>query len=174
MPGYACTLVRMEHFSRSVDDTGRLAERVLSALGRERGVPGTATILALSGDLGAGKTTFTKGLARALGVTETVTSPTFVIEKRYPIDQGAFSVLVHIDAYRLEGEEELRTIGWHTLATDPKNLIVIEWPEQVGLGVPERAYRIQFEHVSEVERRITLDERLEKVIAAQIEQRPGL
>jgi tRNA threonylcarbamoyladenosine biosynthesis protein TsaE len=147
--------------SRSVAETEALATQVVAALLARTTIPGTATILALQGDLGAGKTTFTKALARTFGITEAVTSPTFVIQKIYDIEvPGIFKHLVHIDAYRLEGEEELSTIGWHDYATNPDNLVVIEWPEQVGLAVPERALWIHFEHVSENERRIDVDDRV--------------
>lgn len=151
----------MELTTHSPKETEALAARVVHALLSRSGTAGTATILALQGDLGAGKTAFTKGLAKALQVAEEVTSPTFVIQKLYPIPgTGPFTQLVHIDAYRLEGKDELKTIGWHDLATDPNNLVVMEWPEQVGLGVPERAYWLSFEHVSENERKIEVDERL--------------
>ena len=66
-----------------------------------------ATLVTLSGDLGAGKTTFTQGIARALGVEETVASPTFVIEKVYVLTAQRWERLVHIDAYRLEGIHHL-------------------------------------------------------------------
>lgn len=151
----------MELVSTSPRETELLAGRVFDALTEESGTPGTATILALQGELGAGKTAFTKGLAQAAGVQEMVTSPTYVIEKIYPLpEESRFSRLIHIDAYRLDGAEELHGIGWYEAATDPKNLIVIEWPEQVGLGVPERAYWCTFEHVAETVRKITIDERL--------------
>lgn len=151
----------MELVTHSTEETQALARRVVHQLLTREGIAGTATIVALQGDLGAGKTAFTKGLAKALGIQEEVTSPTFVIQKIYPIPgSGPFAQLVHIDAYRLEGRDELRTIGWNEYATDPKNLVVMEWPEQVGLGVPERAYWFMFEHVRENERKIEVDERL--------------
>lgn len=102
-----------------------------------------ATVVALSGDLGAGKTAFVKGAARALGVAEHVTSPTFVIMKIYALD-GAFKRLVHIDAYRLKGEHHLKVLGWEELVSDPKNLIFVEWPEQAGNAIPASALRLTF------------------------------
>lgn len=117
----------------------------------------TSTIVALQGDLGAGKTVFVQGVARSLGIEERVTSPTFVIEKVYRLAEGApWKHLVHIDAYRLEGEGELRTIGWDECATDPGNLIMIEWPEQVGLGIPERAVWITIDNVDETTRKFSV------------------
>jgi tRNA threonylcarbamoyladenosine biosynthesis protein TsaE len=143
--------------SHGPDETAQLAGRVVAALAAQPGLRGTSTIVALKGDLGAGKTVFVKGAARALGLGEVVTSPTFVIEKVYRLPDGApWKHLVHIDAYRLEGETELRTIGWERTATDPGNLIMVEWPEQVGLGVPERAVWVEFETVDETTRKILI------------------
>ncbi len=151
----------MEIHTHSPEETQELARRVVAALAARPGVPGTGTILALEGDLGAGKTTFTKGLAAVLGVADTVTSPTFVLERIYALAPDMpWKHLIHIDAYRLESEAELGALGWHEAVTNPSNLVVIEWPGQVGLGVPERAFWLEFEHVGEGERRIRIDTRL--------------
>ncbi len=104
-----------------------------------------ATIVALSGDLGVGKTSYVQGVARALGVRDKVTSPTFVLEKIYNLENQKFSRLVHIDAYRLNGIEELHAIGWDDIVTDPNNLILIEWPEKVANAIPKSAIRISLE-----------------------------
>ncbi len=105
----------------------------------------SATIVALSGDLGAGKTNFTQGVAEGLGVSETVSSPTFVIEKVYELTDQRFSHLIHIDAYRLKDESELETLGWERIAQDPGNIIVIEWPERVPALIPNDSIRIRFD-----------------------------
>lgn len=112
-----------------------------------------ATVVALSGDLGAGKTAFVKGVAKALGVEEHVTSPTFVIMKIYTLD-GVFKKLVHIDAYRLKGEHHLKVLGWEELLRDPHNLICIEWPEQIPQALPPHAIRIALRYTGEDEREI--------------------
>ena len=101
-----------------------------------------ATVVALSGDLGAGKTTFAQGIARALGVEEQVTSPTFVIEKIYSLQNQKFARLIHIDAYRLKDSHELEVLGWKEVSADPENLIIIEWPENISGLVPETAHRV--------------------------------
>jgi tRNA threonylcarbamoyladenosine biosynthesis protein TsaE len=111
--------------------------------------------VALSGELGAGKTTFTQAAAAHFGITESVTSPTFVIEKVYPIESGPFQRLIHIDAYRLKGEQELAVLGWGEIAKDSENLILIEWPERVPGLIPESAYRVTLEFVDEGTRRIS-------------------
>ena len=147
-----------EYITTSPEETKELAARMLSTLQAEPGIRGTGTIVALQGDLGAGKTVFVKGVAEALGVQENVTSPTFVIEKIYPVpDPLPWKRLVHIDAYRLESEEELATIAWNDIVTDPGNLIMLEWPECVGMGVPERAYWLEFETIDENTRKISTE-----------------
>lgn len=92
-----------------------------------------ATILALSGPLGAGKTILTQEIAKLLGVVETVVSPTFVIAKWYTAVTGGFDTLVHVDAYRIESEEELVPLGFSKLLKKPNTLVVIEWPERLPI-----------------------------------------
>lgn len=104
----------------------------------------SALTLALSGELGAGKTSFVRGIARALGVSGAVTSPTYVIQNIYALPRGAFSRLVHIDAYRLLGDDELRKIGWNECMRDGSALVCIEWPERVSGCIPPDARRLSF------------------------------
>lgn len=116
-----------------------------------------ATIFGLSGDLGSGKTTFTKEVASLLGIKkEEVTSPTFVIEKIYAINHPGFSHLIHIDAYRLEKADELLHLGWQEIIADPKNLIFVEWPERVKSVLPKQTQTVFFEFVDENTRTIQL------------------
>lgn len=105
-----------------------------------------ATVVALSGELGAGKTAFVKGIAKALGVAEHVTSPTFVIMKIYDLEGQKYDRLIHIDAYRLKGEHHLNVLGWKDLIADPKNLICMEWPEQAEGAIPSSALRVAFRY----------------------------
>lgn len=99
-----------------------------------------ATIVLLSGDLGAGKTTFVQKCAQYFGITEPLTSPTFVIQKEYDINNHPFfNRLIHIDAYRLEGKHDLEYLGWNTLIEKSENIIFLEWPEKVaGISAPDR------------------------------------
>lgn len=147
-----------EFITHTPEETQVLAHHVVDTLASMRVIRGTGTIIALQGNLGAGKTVFAKGVAEVLGVEEVVTSPTFVIEKVYQLsDEYPWKRFVHIDAYRLTGESDLHTIGWSEIATDPGNIVVLEWPEQVGLGVPERAVWLSFEQVDETTRKITVE-----------------
>lgn len=115
-----------------------------------------ASVIALQGDLGAGKTAFTKALAHVLGVLEHVTSPTFVIMKSYAVPHHErFDTLTHIDAYRIEDSDELRVLGFIELLQDPKRLIVIEWPERIGELIPQSALTVQISITDTTARRIS-------------------
>src|SRR3990167_9931463 len=104
-----------------------------------------ATIVALRGDLGAGKTTFTQALARELGITGTVQSPTYVLMKKYEIKKvSPFKTLVHIDAYRLEKPEEFAALNPEQFLNDPPCLVVVEWPERLGTALPQPALTLDF------------------------------
>lgn len=152
----------MGAFIQNAEEMRTEAARFVGAL-----LPGArATLLALSGDLGAGKTTFVQGIAQALGVEEQVTSPTFVIMKIYPVgkpvasngaDDLFFKHLVHMDAYRLKGKEHLRVLGWEALLADPGNLICIEWPEKIHDGIPADAVGIRFRYSGGNEREIVYE-----------------
>ncbi|PCI89723.1 tRNA (adenosine(37)-N6)-threonylcarbamoyltransferase complex ATPase subunit type 1 TsaE [Candidatus Kaiserbacteria bacterium] len=115
-----------------------------------------ARVIALFGDLGAGKTTFVQSLARALGITGEVISPTFVIQKYYALEDQVFSSLIHIDAYRLENAHELEVLGWADIARDPTNLIVIEWPENVDGLLTSDAQQLHFKYIDETTRSVSI------------------
>ncbi len=129
----------MEKLVRTLAEFEAEAGRFTRSLApRER-----ATVIALSGQLGAGKTAFTKAAARALGVEDIVTSPTFVLEKLYQLPEGKpFQRLIHIDAYRLEKGADLAPLNFDELMRDPGNLIFLEWPERVQAALPEPSVRI--------------------------------
>lgn len=112
-----------------------------------------AFILGLSGELGAGKTAFTKSLGRELQVSGSIPSPTFVIARFYDIPlHRQFSRLVHIDAYRIEDEEELRPIGWEKIIADPRNLVVVEWPERIPEAMRIASRILSFTVINETTR----------------------
>jgi tRNA threonylcarbamoyladenosine biosynthesis protein TsaE len=95
-----------------------------------------ATIIALHGDLGAGKTTFVQTLGRTLGVTEQITSPTFTIMKGYETADADFEHLIHMDAYRLEDISELAPLRFSEILATPKTLFCIEWAERIKDALP--------------------------------------
>lgn len=112
----------------SLEETNQLAEKIASKLS----VP---ALITLSGDLGAGKTTFTKGLAKALGINATITSPTFTILKSYEEEV----TLHHIDAYRLEGI--VQDLGFEEIF-DEDAICVVEWFDYIEYALPKDRLQI--------------------------------
>ena len=137
MQTFSCTVV-----THAPQETAALAEQLGAAA--EAG-----TVLCLVGDLGAGKTLFTQGFARGLGVTEEVTSPTFALMNQYC---GRLPV-THFDLYRLELEEELDEIGFYEFAEPSGGVVLIEWADKFPDALPKPHIRL------EIERGDTEDER---------------
>ena len=131
----------LEHID--VEGTRVESPEAMIALGREIGEGLEAgTVLALQGDLGAGKTHFTKGLAAGLGCSSEVTSPTFTLVHEYP---GGRLPLYHFDFYRMESEEEVLRVGWDEYL-DEDGILVIEWPDKFPGLMPAAVIRFTFEH----------------------------
>lgn len=111
----------MEYRTHSESETEAVGEALAATLS-----PGA--VIAFTGDLGAGKTAFTRGLARGLGISERVTSPTFTIVNEY---EGGRLPLFHFDMYRLESSEELFDIGWEDYLRRG-GVCAVEWSEKVA------------------------------------------
>lgn len=141
----------MERTIQNLEELHQEAERLVSELTPQE----SATLITLSGELGAGKTTFTQALADVLGVDDVVTSPTFVLEKIYTLPRGPFSRLVHIDAYRLQSGADLVPLVLSRLMQDPTNLIVLEWPERVADALPTPTISIRLVPHTDGSRTIT-------------------
>ena len=140
--------------SKSAEETKDIAKKFIKDL-----IPTSAdkaTIVELIGDLGAGKTTFMQGVGEFFGVKENLVSPTFVIQRNHEIPDGfLWQKLVHIDAYRIEDEKELHSIAFDRYASDPANIIFIEWPGNLGRD-SGRSKCIEFVHINENEREIKI------------------
>jgi tRNA threonylcarbamoyladenosine biosynthesis protein TsaE len=115
----------------SAEESHALAEEFARALSPD-------TTLALHGDLGVGKTTFVQGLARGLGVTDPVTSPTFNIFTLY---QGTAHKLVHMDAYRLESDRQIDALMLEDFLVSPW-ILAVEWPEKIAAWIPANALHL--------------------------------
>ncbi|MFA6552586.1 MAG: tRNA (adenosine(37)-N6)-threonylcarbamoyltransferase complex ATPase subunit type 1 TsaE [Candidatus Paceibacterota bacterium] len=162
----------MEILSNSLEQTEKIAKDFIKKILAEK--RDKALVVGLHGDLGSGKTTFVQLVAKNLGIKETITSPTFVILKNYTlnakpceknsseefspvkaISQGKpYTLLVHIDAYRLENGEELEKLGWREIINNPENLVLIEWPELVKDVLPKDIFEIKFKFIDETTRSI--------------------
>jgi tRNA threonylcarbamoyladenosine biosynthesis protein TsaE len=105
-----------------------------------------ALVIALHGDLGAGKTTATQIIGKLLGVTENMQSPTFVIKKTYQTNNDVFTQLVHMDAYRLEGENNLDVFRLNDDFSDPSTIMIIEWPDMIASVIPNSAIHVTIDH----------------------------
>ena len=135
----------MQYFTNSAEETERLGQRLGETL---RG----GEVVAYLGELGAGKTAFTRGLARGLGISMRVTSPTYTIVNEYT---GGRLPLFHFDMYRLGSEEELFDIGWEDYLARG-GVCAVEWSENVS-GAMEDAITVQIEKTSDEGRKITME-----------------
>ena len=126
----------------SVEETWGLARQFATEL-----KPGD--VVCLEGDLGAGKTTFTQGLAAALGVDGRVTSPTFCLVQEH---RSGSTFLVHMDLYRLHDEDDVLAIGWEDYLSEGA-ILIVEWPERAGSLIPPTAKHIVFTHLEGEENR---------------------
>ena len=137
----------MEYITNSPAETETLGAALAKTL-----TPGT--VIAYRGDLGAGKTAFTRGLARGLGYPEMVTSPTYTIVNEY---LGGRLPLFHFDMYRLASADDLWDIGWEDYL-DRGGVCAVEWSENVAEAV-EGAVTVTIEKLAEDTRRITIEGR---------------
>lgn len=154
----------MKYTSKSIKETEQI---VLDFLKNLKVSKNGATVVLLEGDLGSGKTTFVQALARELGIKNHITSPTFVLMKKYKIPRKGISScvalakqsqvknLIHIDAYRLNSGQDLLNLGWGELVSNPSNLIVVEWPEKVSDLWDGSEQKINFKFIDEKTRKMS-------------------
>lgn len=146
----------MRQITTGADETSVLAARWLADFQKPQSV--SATVLALTGDLGSGKTVFVSALAARLGVRAPVASPTFIIEKIYPLTAPSlWRWLHHYDCYRLRRSEELAALGFREVIADPRRLVAVEWAEKVNDLLPVQRVNIIFRHLDGDRREITVE-----------------
>jgi tRNA threonylcarbamoyladenosine biosynthesis protein TsaE len=104
-------------------------------------------IVALSGSLGAGKTTFTQGFAKGLGIKDKIISPTFVLIRQHQIPKSK-KTLFHIDLYRLENRDDFKNLGLMDLFTNTDNIILVEWAEKANDLLPKNTTWIYFKSIN--------------------------
>ncbi len=123
-------------------------------------------IVALYGNLGVGKTTFTQGLARGLGIERRIISPTFIVLRRHKVkrqnSKGKSAnqnskVFYHIDLYRTESQKDIDGLGIEEILKDSQNIIVIEWAEKLGSLLPKKRLDVRFEYITDNSRKISIN-----------------
>ncbi len=138
----------MEIITKSAQETKDLGKKLAADLkGGE--------LLALTGELGSGKTTFVQGLAKGLGIKQRTISPTFILMRKYDLGSKDF---YHVDLYRLENniEREVRNLGIEEIWDNPENIVVIEWAEKIKNMLPKNRMWIEFENLGKNKRKITI------------------
>ena len=139
--------------SHSTTETKEIALHFLEKI-ILKGLDKTATVVALYGDLGSGKTTFVQLVAKTLDIQEQLQSPTFVIMKSYKLPHSTFKNFIHIDAYRLNSVSEIEKLGWSEIISNPENLVFVEWPEKIEEVMPKNSIRMDFKFIDENSREI--------------------
>lgn len=140
--------MKIEIITKNEEQTMALAEKFAISLK-------LPAVVSLVGDLGAGKTTFTKGFAKGLGIEKMVTSPTFTILNEYTDSK---THMYHFDMYRLESEEEARAVGFETYfdLESLDGVTIVEWAENTPGILPETYYQVTLDKIDDDSRKITI------------------
>lgn len=122
-----------------------------------------ALVMGLEGTLGSGKTTFAQGFARGLGIKEKISSPTFVLLKKYRVPPARRArrhatplAFYHIDCYRLARAQDLAALGFQDIVSDPRAIVLVEWSDRVRRLLPKHRITIHFAHAGKNRRRISI------------------
>lgn len=148
----------MVYYSKNEKETQKIA----GDLARKVIISKNPTVIALEGELGAGKTTFVKGFAKALGIKSKIKSPTFVLMKKYKIPRNSIShipysiFLVHLDCYRVRDHRDLATLDLKTIFNTPNNIVLIEWPERISKILPKKLIKVHIDHIDNNKRKIMI------------------
>ncbi|MEX0878084.1 MAG: tRNA (adenosine(37)-N6)-threonylcarbamoyltransferase complex ATPase subunit type 1 TsaE [Candidatus Spechtbacterales bacterium] len=148
--------------SVSVEETKKIAAHVLDVFWDKK--RSNALVVGLTGELGAGKTHFAQGVAEHLGLKRNITSPTFVIMKKYGVKKENFNTkkfsdvnyLYHFDCYRVGLSKEVQDIGWDEIVSNLDNIVLVEWAERIKTIMPDNSIYISIENTSEDSRVLTV------------------
>lgn len=143
----------MIYETNSAAQTKRIAKLFAEELVKVK--PGKrAFVIALKGDLGAGKTTFIQGLMKRLGVKGKVMSPTFTLLRTYKIRSEEFEKVHHFDCYRISNPSEMKELGFKEMMRDPKAIILIEWPERITGALPRKKVTVSLRYGETINKRM--------------------
>jgi len=147
--------MKQRHLSYSANQTKILGKKLAQSI-LKFPLKKKAIVVALKGELGSGKTTFLQGFAKGLGIKDKILSPTFVILKNFQLPTSKFQYFYHIDCYRIKKPEEILTLGFKEIVSNPKNIIVIEWAEKMNKILPKESIILDFKFKREREREIAV------------------
>ena len=137
-----------QYVAKNLKDTEKIASALVAGLkGGE--------VIALTGNLGAGKTAFVKAIARALGIKKNISSPTFVLLKVYDIDYKSATKFVHVDCYRLRGQEDLFDIGLGDYLNYDNIIVAIEWADKI-INLPKNTILVDIKIINSDKRSIKI------------------
>lgn len=137
-----------KYISKSEEETKKIAGEIAQLYK-------TKKIFALTGQLGAGKTTFVQGFVGNLGIKDKIISPTFVLIRQHPIPNTT-KVLYHIDLYRLENTVDLKHLGLEEILLNPDSIVLIEWAEKY-INLPKNTTKISISKINNNQRLITIN-----------------
>lgn len=138
--------------TNSVEETQQFAESIARQMkGGE--------VLLLSGELGAGKTSFTQGFAKGLGITKRIISPTFIIMRTYDIPDNVMGLehFFHVDLYRVHGEADVEGLGLPEIFNNNTTIVIVEWPDRLGSLKPQKRWELSLSTLGENKRQIVLN-----------------
>jgi tRNA threonylcarbamoyladenosine biosynthesis protein TsaE len=131
--------------SSSSEDTQKIAKEIAINIKKNLNKRAkNAVIFELIGNLGSGKTTFVKGFIKEFGFRGNIKSPTFIIMRRTKVKNNFFDNVFHIDAYRLKKIDDFLALNFKEIISNPKNIVLIEWPQNIKNIIKEKTIKIKF------------------------------
>ncbi len=137
----------IKYFTSSEEATEEVAYEIAQKTG-------FGSLIALRGNLGAGKTVFARGFAKGLDIKDIVCSPTFSIVKEYPCKKNKY--LYHMDLYRINNSEDALAFGIEDYINDPNSIILIEWAERISDILPSNTISVEIKRLNDTDREITI------------------
>ena len=147
--------MKLKRVTNNPAQTKKFAE-ILARQILKNGPQKEAFVIGLIGDLGGGKTTFLQGFAKGLGIRDRVLSPTFVIFKRFKIQNSKFKNFYHFDCYRIKDPKEVLTLGFVDIIKNPEAIVSVEWADRIWKILPKDSMIVEFEFLNEKKRTIEI------------------
>lgn len=146
----------VEIITKTPQETQKIAKILAKEIRRTATYDNGALAIALDGELGVGKTTFTQGFAAGLGIKEKITSPTFLIMKKIDLHKHLLKAknykpkamyFYHLDCYRLKNKKDLIDLGIKNILAEPENIVLIEWAQKIKKILPKNIIKVEFKHI---------------------------